>query len=511
MSPRTTAVLAAVVLVVLAGWLYTRNLADVPPHVMHDEAQFALQAQSIAQGGRDLSGRFLPVFFTEPEFPAGRDPAIVYATAAILKVAPFGEASARYATALVGVLDVVVMFVLVRALCGSTPLGLMAAGMIAFTPVHFIRARLALSPMYSIPVILLWLWTLIEYEKKPTVPRGMLTGAWLGLGLYTYLACVIMMPLYLAASAMLLLRRHGLSSAAALIAGFAIAAVPMLIWYGAHPERVAQIVGSYREFSNAPEVSSVEGIRTRVSLFWSFFDPAFLFISGDSSLINSTRQAGFFPAAFAVLLPVGLYWIAKSRRPVFWVIGAGFVLSPLAAVASGAIEMNRLMFAIPFGVLVAAIGAAMMLGGRSAEQLAVLLLLASIPLQFARFHTDYSYRYRDSVGTWFGGNIRGAYVPVIAGEPLHGARPVLISERIPFARRYWRFYALASGRPDLIDHPVYFDGHPPDAPSGSKLVCGTGAPDCQSIAAGAGWRKVLSSGDPGGPPSFDVFAREPLP
>ena len=97
-----------------AAALYATRLGFAPVSLMHDESQFALQAQAIAATGRDLSGRRLPVYFTEPEFPAGRDPVIIYATAAVLEALPLSESSARLATALTGVLNVVLMFLVAR-------------------------------------------------------------------------------------------------------------------------------------------------------------------------------------------------------------------------------------------------------------------------------------------------------------------------------------------------------------------------------------------------------------
>ena len=99
----------------LGGTLLTRALGDVP-YLIHDEAQGALQAHAIATTGRDLSGRLLPMYFTEPEFPPGRDPALIYVTALGLKVLPFTEAGARTPTALVAVLDLVLMFFAARAI-----------------------------------------------------------------------------------------------------------------------------------------------------------------------------------------------------------------------------------------------------------------------------------------------------------------------------------------------------------------------------------------------------------
>ena len=48
-----------------AAALYVTRLGFAPVSLMHDESQYALQAQAIAATGRDLSGRRLPIYFTE--------------------------------------------------------------------------------------------------------------------------------------------------------------------------------------------------------------------------------------------------------------------------------------------------------------------------------------------------------------------------------------------------------------------------------------------------------------
>src|SRR5687768_7059243 len=110
MATRTVTVLSIALLIVTGLLLYATRLDEVPPYVMHDEAQGALQAHAIATTGRDLSGRLLPLYFTEPEFPPGRDPLLIYVTALGLKVLPFSEAAARTPTALIAVLNVVLTF-----------------------------------------------------------------------------------------------------------------------------------------------------------------------------------------------------------------------------------------------------------------------------------------------------------------------------------------------------------------------------------------------------------------
>src|SRR5262249_49104384 len=107
-----------------------------------------------------------------------------------------------------------------------------------------------------------------------------------------------------------------------------------------------------RSFFGFPNVDRL------ASLYWSFFNPSFLFLSGDEQMIFSTRQAGVFLLPVALLLPLGLYHVATVRRtPIDVVLVLGFVTSPLVAtlVAESA-AIHRAAEMLPFGVLLATFG-----------------------------------------------------------------------------------------------------------------------------------------------------------
>lgn len=514
--PRRTLLLVAAVSVATAV-LYGPRLGQAPPYLMHDEMQFALQAQSIASSGRDLSGRLLPVFFTEPEFPAGRDPAIIYVTAALLTAVPLSEASARLPTALISVISVVVVFLIARRLFGSDWLALVSAVFLALTPAHFIRGRLVLSPQYAIPVVLAWLFVLVLFSERATVRRLCAAAAWLGLGAYTYLASVVMMPVYLAMT--LWWGERTLGRRAAVIAGiaFQLPLIPMGAWYLTHPERTGQIVDAYRLAGEAgggglAGASILAAIREQVGLFWSFFSPAFLFVSGDSSLVNSTRQVGFFPLSFVVFLPVGVYRLARTREPIARIILVGLATAPLAAMLTGALEMNRLLLAIPFGVLAASYGMVALVTARSAVWRSIaVLLIVSVPIQFAGFYADYFGRYRVASGVWFGGNTRDVFNAAIARAGADPDVQVLASDSIPFAERYWSFYAQASRRPDLVGRMArYSPGQAGAAVAGTLLACPVAAAECQGLMDDrSAWRQVSVANELDGSPSFVLLERTP--
>ncbi|HUQ86919.1 MAG TPA: glycosyltransferase family 39 protein [Vicinamibacterales bacterium] len=467
--------------------MYTRALGHTPPYLIHDEAQGALQAHAIATTGHDLSGRLLPMYFTEPEFPPGRDPALIYVTALGLKALPFTEAGARTPTALVAVLDLVLMFFAARAVFQNTWLAILAAGLLALTPIHFIRGRLLLSPLYSIPFVLAWLWSLGRFEQQPTSRRFVAACLWLAMGMYSYLAAVVMMPLYLVMT--LAMAARSLRWRRVLLAGasFAICLLPMAAWYMTHPERNAQIVSAYQLDAGR---SLLSAIGTRLGLYWRFFDPAYLFVSGDASMINSTRTAGLFPMAFVILLPLGLIAIAREKRPLGWIIAAGFLSAPIVSVISGGIEMNRVMFAIPFAALIATYGVHGLWRNSSlVPKLVGALLVASIAGQFAGFYRHYmGDAYRVSAAQWFSGNVREAMRELIARS---GEDDIYISREIEWGHRMWRFYAIEAGRADLIARPMYFTEPPSAAAAGSKLICPAATTQCAALAASGSWHEMV--------------------
>ena len=123
-----------------------------------------------------------PLFFGEPGYSVGRDPVLIYATALVLRFVPLSEFSVRLPTALVGVADVVLMFLLARRLFRREWLGLVAAGFVAMAPAHFMHSRLGVSLIVPLPFVLAWLLGLAAFLEDQALWRlGAATCA-LGLG-----------------------------------------------------------------------------------------------------------------------------------------------------------------------------------------------------------------------------------------------------------------------------------------------------------------------------------------
>src|SRR5262249_11169527 len=228
---------------------------------------------------------------------------------------------------------------------------LLAAALLALTPSHFIHSRIAMDYVYPVPFVLGWLLCLQLFLERHDRRLLFVATSCLGVGFYSYIASVGMMPLYLlmTGAVVWLTGDRSLRSPAVAIAGFTWPLV-LLIWIAFHPAFVAQTAARYQvgqivplgHPAGAPLSAVLEDLRNvarfsqitgRISLYWYFFDPSYLFVTGGyANSVNSVRHVGVFPAPFAVLLPVGLIaLLASPGTLVERLVVAGFVTAPLVA------------------------------------------------------------------------------------------------------------------------------------------------------------------------------------
>src|SRR6476620_7684370 len=139
--------------------IYLPALRNAPPFVSHDEVVYSLNAHSLASTGRDLNGRFLPMYIEYPaQFgrPTWDQPMLIYAIAVVLKVLPFSEFTIRLPMALLAILDVLLLYFVAKILFTSEGLAAAAAVLLALTPSHFMHSRQAIDFQLSLPFILAW-------------------------------------------------------------------------------------------------------------------------------------------------------------------------------------------------------------------------------------------------------------------------------------------------------------------------------------------------------------------
>ena len=353
-----------------AAVLYGRRLAEAPVYMSPDEVIIAVDAHSIATTGRDVHGAHMPLFFKVQMRGDDRMgwfmPVIFYALAAVLRVVPLSEVSARLPSVLVGLTDIVLLFFVARRMFKSDVLAAMAAGMLALTPAHFILSRYALDYLYPAPFFLAWFLCVLAYLEHGRTRTLFVAGFILGIGFYSYIAAVLLTPVYLLFTGALLFHaRKPFREYAVAAIGFAIPLLPFLAWYAAHPTAFADTANRYVLYDTGT-MDALQGLRaflsynnieSRASTYWSFLNPSFLFFTGDLQMPFSTRAVGVFLLPVGVLLLAGIGYAIRHPTPANVIAVLGFFTAPLAAVlVPENSEIIRAAAMLPFGVLLATMG-----------------------------------------------------------------------------------------------------------------------------------------------------------
>ena len=368
-SDRLRTVLIVAVVAVAAFAVGARRLDEAPVYLTPDEVIISLDAHALSGNGRDLRGRLLPLYFQMSELSdlIWYQPIIMYSTALVLTALPLSESAVRLPAALIGVVDIILMYLLARAFFRSQGLGLFAAGLLALTPAHFIHSRFAMDYIYPVPFIIGWLLCLVLYEARQRPWLLFTATLCLGLGFYSYIAAVMMMPLYVGSTCLVLAlwRSPGRAYARAL-AGFVLPLTLVVAWVVQHPHALADLAARY-DLYDASKLSATQGAMTffgyaavveRTRIYWDYFSPSLLFFNGGGQSIFTTRWAGVFLLPLVILLPLGMYRaLAHRRTPFELVLLLGFATAPLAAlILNQGGEVNRELEILPFAILLAAMG-----------------------------------------------------------------------------------------------------------------------------------------------------------
>jgi hypothetical protein len=293
----------------------------------------------------------------------------------------------------------------------------------------------------------------------------------LGVGAYSYIAGWVLMPLFLMLTWIAQHRSEGRFGRASVAAGlgFLLPLVPLLLWLWMHPEVLRATIGRYqtpdplhvplglslRKFFNLGVIAN------RVSVYWDYFNPSFLFATGGVNTTASTGKAGVFLLPAAVFLPVGVYHALKHRA--FGMVGilliAAFAVAPLPATLAGERFMiQRELLVVPFGALVAAMGFAhLWRRTQFPGRIVAATLLAAMPLQFAYVYRDYLTHYQHrSVFYYDPAAFRQVAEYLIAAESSGRAPDVYLSSELDDVGAKWRFYATKARREDLLQRTRYF-------------------------------------------------------
>jgi 4-amino-4-deoxy-L-arabinose transferase-like glycosyltransferase len=509
--------------------VYAWRIADVPAYVSLDEAHFANHAHSLATTAHDLNGSRLPLFISledplgdRPVLPWGTTwyhPVGFYLIAAGLTVMPLSEWAIRLPLVLVGLLNIVLIYLIAHRWYGDRRVAFGAAALLAMSPAHFLLSRLALDYLLPLPFTLAWLLSLTGLMRRPDRRAAMVTGLALGLGCYSYVSSWLMMPIYLVITIVIIvasLRRRDLVMP--LLAGFGAPLLLLAAWLLMHPAMPGNIITQYQAGESRRSVLTAimtwtdvsASVRDALAAYWSYFNPSFLFISGGSGRLVSTGAAGVWPVGMAVLLVAGLVRIMRMTPAVPGaILVVGLLLAPLPAALKGEpFAVQRATALLAFGVLIAAGGLTALTSRRPAwEKVLITVALLAVPIQFTGFVRHYFGDHQPQAARALDPTaFRETADLLLMDETLRQAPVIAITAPLYDVSAKWRFYATKAGRPELLERTRYFSGalsEIDDLPPGSVAIIETA-----QAGETPGWVRVAAPSAAFGEAPLTVLRRQ---
>ena len=214
--------------------------------------------------------------------------------------------------------------------------------------------------MIPVPLLLLWLLNVLRFLERDALRTLTLAAAMLGISTYTHPAAPLT-AMFLWALTVVVARRRNPTRLIAATAVFGAAWLPAAVWFLRHADTYPDTFG--RWFVLAAHLRTpIDGLRAffntgtlgnRASMYWGFWDPAWLFIS------TAESPAPLLVIA-APLIALGLLRSATHvpRDAAMLLVGA-LLVAPLAGATFGLPHyLSDATIVMPILALFSAIGVA---------------------------------------------------------------------------------------------------------------------------------------------------------
>ncbi len=249
------------------------------------------------------------------------------------------------------------MYVLGARMFASARFGIVTAGVFALTPLVWRQSQNAPASLYGLPFVVGWLLAVVHFQNARAPWWSAVAGGVLGLGVYTSYAAAVMMPLYVLLTVAVIacvrpvpFRRLGL-----FLGAFSVAAGPLALSLILHPGRFRNTVNTFHLYDanrfnvlqGVHEMVSWVGLTARAEVYYDYFNPAFLFLSGEVLLLP-----------LVVLIPIGLRQIlGDETTSLARLSAAGFLAAPFAAsLTAERPTPGRILFITPFAAIISVYG-----------------------------------------------------------------------------------------------------------------------------------------------------------
>lgn len=323
----------------LAFLLFTYRIIDVPSGINGDEVGVAHNAALMSKNLTDENNNFLPLFiYTKTS--DWKQPVTVYTTAAVFKLFGVSFTNLRITSVLFVIASIIIFYFLCKEVF-NLKFFMIGSLILITTPIIMIQTHLALENIAVLPFIFLWLLMLSKNKKDYQL---ILAGAFLGVGIFSYLGMRIIVPVLSLVTLVYL--RHNFKKCLLFLLGVVPFFILLCVSSFYYPSAV---VGSFS--------GSIPSLEVYLLRYLSIFDVSFLFLQGDASPYHSTGKAGMFLISALPIFLLGTRDILKRKKPFEILILASFFLLPaLFGFVPDIHRASRLLALVPFYTIISTIG-----------------------------------------------------------------------------------------------------------------------------------------------------------
>ena len=462
---RAVAIVLALLVAGAVGLLTSWDLGGTPPGLYIDEVATALTARALWETGADLDGNHLPLYprtFRDKERPMPMNPVYTYSVIPFALAGPGGW-SARLPSVLWIWIAAAGIGLCVRELTGSPSLGFALGAGAALTPWLFVPGRVG-SEAISLPAVTaLAFWSLLRGTRTGRARVIIVSAALFGLSIYCYTTARLLVPLTLAAMALIWLRdeRVGKAVAGGILLS-ALMAAPLALYLRDHPGSLTWRVES-TIWADSPGPATV--IARFAANYLRYLSPRFLLFEGDANPRHGTGR-GMLLWIAAPLILAGLWeaWRRRGERTVRMVV-AGLAIAPVAAALTtdGQPHALRSITSVVFWAALAGMGCRRLLDTVPRPRIAAVVIALLAGVNVALFAGDYFGRFGDRAFWAFDGGkgviLKEAFARRM-NRPLVVPAPLLTDVRQEVFVPYWGAFPIAEW---LRNGPASFGVRPSGA------------------------------------------------
>lgn len=344
------------IIVIFGFILRIYDLDKIPPGLWYDEAIHGLDTLVILEEGK------YPIFFDTKGHP--QEPMFSYIIAVIFSVFGISAYSLRFTSVIIGTITLILFYFLVKRLFNEN-LALLSVFLLAISKWHLMFSRLSfrtiLTPLFAILIYYFLYQGLmkIRNQNKLYYLPFIISGFFLGLGMYTYIAFRIMPILILIYFIYeWYQKKDSILSIEYIKSGIIFYLTGLLLFL---PLLINYIQNPFHFFGRTDEISVFQnGILSAGQLiFWNTLKTIGMFsIIGDPEIKHNNPGEPILPVILSIFFIIGIIQSVRKRHKLNYFIPLSSLLIFLipGILSIGAPNTLRTLCAIPGFIILIGLG-----------------------------------------------------------------------------------------------------------------------------------------------------------